>query len=224
MAGRGARDLAAPGESYRASLSSPFCRLAYEIISKNRLDRPPPLAGRHQLIDPPLCSPSEAAEILADFRRRLEAIVAYCDQIGALPILIVPPANEAGYEPSRSTLPPSVPRPSAGGWSTSSTRPAPSSRAIRRRARPVRGDPRAAPGFRRGPLPAGPAAGTAGPADRGGPPLPGRPRPRRTADPLPGSLSRGLRRGRAAGTLRSILIDGRRELAAISPTDCSATM
>ena len=75
------------------------------MISKNRLDSPPPLAGRHQLIDPPLCSPSESADILADFRGRLEAIVGYCERIGALPILIVPPANEAGYEPSRSTLP-----------------------------------------------------------------------------------------------------------------------
>ncbi len=90
---------------YRASLWSPSCRLAYEIISKNRLDNPPPLEGRHHLIDPPLCSPSETADILADFRRRLEAIVAYCDRIGALPILIVPPANESGFEPSRSTLP-----------------------------------------------------------------------------------------------------------------------
>jgi hypothetical protein len=94
--------------AYRASLFSPSCRLAYEIISKNRLDEPPPMAGRHQLIDPPLCSPSEAADILADFRRRLEAIVAYCERIGALPILIVPPANESGFEPSRSTLPSSA--------------------------------------------------------------------------------------------------------------------
>jgi hypothetical protein len=94
-------------QGYRASLSSPFCRLVYEIISKNRLDSPP-LIGRHQLIDPPLCSPSEAAEILADFSRRLETIVSYCEKIGALPILIIPPANEAGYEPSRSTLPPTV--------------------------------------------------------------------------------------------------------------------
>jgi hypothetical protein len=94
---------------YRGTLLSPFCRLAYEIISKNRLDSPPPLTGRHQLIDPPLCSPSESADILADFTRRLEAIVADCERIGALPILIIPPANESGYEPSRSTLPPAVP-------------------------------------------------------------------------------------------------------------------
>jgi hypothetical protein len=93
--------------AYRASLSSPCCRLAYEVISKNRLDSPP-LSGRHHLIDPPLCSPSEWADIEADFSRRLKVIVAWCDRIGALPILIVPPAHEAGYQPSRSTLPPSV--------------------------------------------------------------------------------------------------------------------
>ncbi len=93
--------------AYRASLLSPSCRLAYEVISKNRLDEPP-MAGRHQLVDPSLCSPSEAADILADFRRRLEAIVSYCERIGALPILIIPPANESGFEPSRSTLPPSA--------------------------------------------------------------------------------------------------------------------
>jgi hypothetical protein len=97
-------------QAYRATLISPFCRLAYEIISKNRLDSPPPLTGRHQLIDPPLCSPSESADILADFTERLETIVGYCERIGALPILIVPPANEADYEPSRSTLPPEVPQ------------------------------------------------------------------------------------------------------------------
>jgi hypothetical protein len=95
---------------YRTTLMSPFCRLVYEFISKNRLDSPPPLSGRHQLIDPALCSPSESAEILADFSRRLEVLVSYCEQIGALPILIIPPANEAGYEPSRSTIPASVSR------------------------------------------------------------------------------------------------------------------
>ncbi|MHB1558988.1 MAG: hypothetical protein ACYC61_16175 [Isosphaeraceae bacterium] len=91
-------------QAYRASLLSPCCRLAYEVISRTRLDAPP-LTGHHALIDPPLCSPSEAADILADFRRRLESLVGYCDSIGALPILIIPPANEAGFEPSRSTLP-----------------------------------------------------------------------------------------------------------------------
>jgi hypothetical protein len=94
--------------AHRVSLHSPFCRLVYELVSKNRLDSPPLMNGRHQLIDPPLCSPSETAEVLADFTARLEATVGYCERIGALPILIVPPANEADYEPSRSTLPPTV--------------------------------------------------------------------------------------------------------------------
>ena len=102
-----------PGEGllrpiYRASLFSPFCRLAFELVSKNRLDVPPPLAGRHQLIDPPQCSPAEAEQIRIDFESRLEAITAYCEKIGALPVLIIPPANEADFEPSRSTLPQAV--------------------------------------------------------------------------------------------------------------------
>ena len=104
QAGSGLAQLA-----YRATLSSSFCALAYEIISKNRLDRPPPLALRHELIDPPLCSHLESAEIRDDFCRRLEALVSYCDQIGALPILIIEAGNEAGYEPGRSTVSPSVP-------------------------------------------------------------------------------------------------------------------
>jgi tetratricopeptide (TPR) repeat protein len=90
---------------YRASLNSPFCRLAYETISKNRLDVGPSMHGRHQLIDSPQCSPAEAAGIGRDFEARLEAITAYCEQIGAVPVLIIPPANEADFEPSRSTLP-----------------------------------------------------------------------------------------------------------------------
>jgi hypothetical protein len=93
---------------YRASLNSPFCRLAYEIISKNRLDEPPPLSGRHQLIDPPQCSPAEAEAIRLDFEGRLEALTAYSEEINAVPVLIIPPANEADYEPSRSTLRQSV--------------------------------------------------------------------------------------------------------------------
>ena len=40
--------------AYRATLSSAFCSLAYEIISKNRLDRPPPLALRHRAHRPAL--------------------------------------------------------------------------------------------------------------------------------------------------------------------------
>ena len=75
MAGRaGRRRLIARLPS--ATSSSPFCSLAYEIISKNRLDRPPSLALRHETHRPAACAVTwSAAEILDDFRRRLEAIV-----------------------------------------------------------------------------------------------------------------------------------------------------
>jgi hypothetical protein len=96
-------DSALLSSAYRLSLSSRFCRLVDELRNKNQIDTPP-LSGRHRLIDPPVCRREASAEILGDFSARLEAIVTYCDQIGALPILIIPPANESGYEPSRSTL------------------------------------------------------------------------------------------------------------------------
>src|SRR5262249_18060997 len=47
--------------------------------------------------------------LLSDFRHRLEAIVAYTERIGAIPILIVPPANDSGFEPNRSYLPATTP-------------------------------------------------------------------------------------------------------------------
>lgn len=95
---------------YHLSLRSPFCRQAYRIISRNRLDGPPPRISRHRLIDPPQCSPSEYAAVRADFHRRLDGIVDWCDRIGCVPLLVIPPGNEGGLEPSRSVLPPSVGR------------------------------------------------------------------------------------------------------------------
>ncbi len=88
---------------FRASLKSPFCRMTYELINKHRIDAPPPL-NQHQLVDPPICTPSEADAILRDFHHRMESIVAYCRQMEIVPVLVIPPGNEAGYEPNRSTL------------------------------------------------------------------------------------------------------------------------
>jgi hypothetical protein len=89
---------------YRLSLASSLCRLIYETVSKNRLGGLPPPLHRHHLIDPPCMTPSESAAIVADFRRRLEAIVAYCERIGTVAVLVIPPGNEAGFEPNRSVL------------------------------------------------------------------------------------------------------------------------
>jgi len=91
----------------RFSRFSPFFRMIGKAIDTNRLDAPAPLYPR-EVLDWPMCTPSEYAEILRDFRGRLEAIVAYCERLGTLPILVIPPANEGGFEPSRSTLPETV--------------------------------------------------------------------------------------------------------------------
>ena len=215
---RGAGQSAAAQRSYRATLVSPFCRLAYEIISKNRLDSPPPLTGRHQLIDPPLCSPSESADILADFRRRLEAIVALlrADRRPA------DPDRPSGQRGGLRAQPVDAPAVGAAGRTAAARREfdrrprrgVERSGASRRR---LRRDPRPAPGFRRGPLPAGAGCWNAAAT-----------RPRRAATTSPPSITTDCRsaarppsapptKRSPAGIPRCILIDGRRELAAISP-------
>lgn len=89
---------------------SPFCRLIREVSDLHRISlTPPPKIGRH-LIDEPAYSASEAVERLADFRQRLEIIVSFCERVGALPILVIPSANDAGFEPNRSYLSPETPR------------------------------------------------------------------------------------------------------------------
>ena len=93
---------------YEVSQRSPLCRLIYEQTTRARLDAPP-MATPHDLIDSPICTPTETRGILEDFHNRLEAIVSYVEQIGAIPILVVPPGNEAGFEPNRSSLPGDTP-------------------------------------------------------------------------------------------------------------------
>jgi len=89
---------------YQLSLHSPFCLWVYETVRKHRLGGPPPALNHHLLIDVPAFTSSERLQILTDFRRRLEAIVAYCEQIGAVPILVIPASNESGFEPNRTVL------------------------------------------------------------------------------------------------------------------------
>jgi len=89
---------------------SRLLRLIDEAIDREQVAAPPPQIVR-RLIDAPSHTSQEHAELLADFRNRMEAIVSYCQQIGALPILIAPPGNDAGFEPDRSILPPECLRP-----------------------------------------------------------------------------------------------------------------
>ena len=88
---------------------SPLVRMIDEAIDQELVARSPPRVVR-RLIDAPSHTAQEHAELLADFRSRMEAIVSYCQQIGALPILVAPPGNDAGFEPNRSILPPETPR------------------------------------------------------------------------------------------------------------------
>jgi len=88
---------------------SRLVRLIDEAIDREQVAAPPPRIVR-RLVDAPSHTSQEHAELLADFRNRMEAIVSYCRQIDALPILVSPPGNDADFEPNRSILPPECPR------------------------------------------------------------------------------------------------------------------
>ncbi len=94
----------------RIEQSSPLCGLIAETAEKCRISIPPSLDETRDLIDVPVYSSKEYATQLAEFKRRLDAMVTYVERAGALPVLIVPPANDAGYAPNRSFLPPSTSR------------------------------------------------------------------------------------------------------------------
>lgn len=65
----------------------------------------PPDQNRRRLFDRPLCTRTESEHIYRRFRETLVKIVRFCRQQDIQPILIIPAANESGFEPSRSWLP-----------------------------------------------------------------------------------------------------------------------
>jgi hypothetical protein len=87
----------------RAEGFSPVCSLIREGTDKCRLALPPSRA-RRELVDVPIYTRVEYEMLRDDFGRRLEAMVSYAERVGALPILILPPSNDAGFEPNRSFL------------------------------------------------------------------------------------------------------------------------
>jgi tetratricopeptide (TPR) repeat protein len=89
---------------------SPLCTLVRESADKCRIAIPPPSDTGRELVDVPSYTAIEYTGILTDFRRRLEEMVSYAERVGALPVLILPPGNDSGFEPNRSFLPPSTPR------------------------------------------------------------------------------------------------------------------
>jgi hypothetical protein len=88
----------------RIERSSSFCGLIAETATKCRVAIPPSSRNTRDLIDVPVYTAAEYTSLLADFRRRLGEIVAYAHRVGAIAVLIVPPANDAGFEPNRSFL------------------------------------------------------------------------------------------------------------------------
>jgi hypothetical protein len=88
--------------------ASPVCRLILETQDRQRVDAIPPRVITRELVDRPVCTEEERRGIVADFRRRIDALTAYCKAIGTLPVFIVPGSNDGGYEPSRSVLPPTA--------------------------------------------------------------------------------------------------------------------
>jgi lysophospholipase L1-like esterase len=89
---------------------SPLCGLLRRTADECRVAIPPPRAGHRGLVDTPVYTSREYDLLLADFRRRLEAIVSYAERVGAAPVLVAPAANDADFEPSRSVLPASARR------------------------------------------------------------------------------------------------------------------
>ena len=94
----------------RALRFSPLYQLLDETRERQQIDSLPPRVVTRELVDHPLCTVAESKAIADDFRRRLESIAVYCESIGTLPIYVIPPGNDAGWDPSRSILAAETPR------------------------------------------------------------------------------------------------------------------
>jgi hypothetical protein len=90
--------------------TSPISRLILETLDRQSVDLIPRPVITRQLVDWPTCTERERADMLADFKHRVESITAFCESIGTLPICIIPGSNDGDFEPSRSVLPSSADR------------------------------------------------------------------------------------------------------------------
>jgi tetratricopeptide (TPR) repeat protein len=97
---------------------SPLYQLLGETREQQRLDALPPRVVTRELVDRPVCTAAELRAIVDDFERRLESIAVYCDSIGTLPIYVIPPCNDAGWDPSRSVLAAETPRAERDAFAT----------------------------------------------------------------------------------------------------------
>lgn len=93
----------------RATSRSFLHRLVRRGVAKCRIAIPPPAHGYRAAVDAPAYSEAEYTVLLDDFRRRLEAFAGYAERVGAILVLIAPPANDSGFDPNRSYLPTTTP-------------------------------------------------------------------------------------------------------------------
>ncbi len=82
-----------------------FHALVRRNVAKCRIAIPPPANGYRAAVDSPAYTEAEYARVLDDFKLRLDAIASYAERLGALLVLIAPPANDSGFDPNRSYLP-----------------------------------------------------------------------------------------------------------------------
>ena len=85
--------------------TSPLCGLIHEASEKCRIAIPPAPQTPRRLVDVPVYTAREYQGLIEQFHRRLNTITSYAQRVGAIPVLIAPPANDAGFEPNRSFLP-----------------------------------------------------------------------------------------------------------------------
>jgi hypothetical protein len=81
-----------------------LARVIQAEIARQQVAIPPPAVVTRELVDYPVCTPAEYANVLSDFETQLEEIVSFCERIGSLAILIIPASNDAGFDPDRSVL------------------------------------------------------------------------------------------------------------------------
>ncbi len=95
----------ARGETWwhRVCQLSPFLTLLRENLAKERVGVIPArgLSTMETIVGRPVCTQAEADALMVNFQVRLDAIVATCIRIGCLPVLIVPPGNDAS-DPTQS--------------------------------------------------------------------------------------------------------------------------
>lgn len=154
---------------------SPVLRLMGETAQSLRVSMPPPRTVTRRLVDVPVYTPEQYADRLREFRTRLGAIVSYLEWIGAQVVLVIPPGNDAGFEPNRSFLSSNTSRAQRGAFASEfraarddETR----NPACRNGLSTTAGRPAA---VRRGSFSTGPVAGAGRILGRGIPPLRGRP-------------------------------------------------